>query len=78
MVGILLRARRWKLVDFSGEMLYQRQDDDKTVTLLVGPDTVPTIREYSYYGQQDVNLNNKETLKDKLLKLNTTKEECKS
>ena len=59
-------------------MLYQRQDDDKTVTLLVGPDTVPTIREYSYYGQQDVNSNNKETLKDKLLKLNTTKEECKS
>uniref|UniRef100_A0A915BAN5 Costars domain-containing protein n=1 Tax=Parascaris univalens TaxID=6257 RepID=A0A915BAN5_PARUN len=29
LVGMLLRARKYKLVDFEGEMLYQGQDDDK-------------------------------------------------
>ncbi|KRF99611.1 uncharacterized protein Dwil_GK25143, isoform C [Drosophila willistoni] len=33
-VGILLRARKHKLVDFEGEMLYQRRDDDVPVFLL--------------------------------------------
>ncbi len=33
-VGMLMRARRHKLVSFSGEMLYQRRDDDKVITLL--------------------------------------------
>ncbi|XP_017054601.1 skin secretory protein xP2 isoform X2 [Drosophila ficusphila] len=33
-VGILLRARKHKLVDFEGEMLYQRRDDNVPVFLL--------------------------------------------
>ncbi|XP_017484545.1 PREDICTED: mucin-7 [Rhagoletis zephyria] len=33
-VGILLRARKHKLVDFEGEMLFQRRDDDVPVFLL--------------------------------------------
>ncbi len=33
-VGMLIRARKYGLVDFEGEMLYQRQDDQKIVTLL--------------------------------------------
>lgn len=31
---MLLRARKHKLVDFEGEMLYQRQDEDVIITLL--------------------------------------------
>lgn len=34
MVGILLRARKHKLLDFEGEMLYQRRDDDVPIFLL--------------------------------------------
>lgn len=34
LVGMLIRARKYKLVDFDGEMLYQRQDDDKIIRLL--------------------------------------------
>jgi len=37
-VGILLRARRQKLVAFEGEMLYQRRDDDVIIRLLQMPD----------------------------------------
>ncbi|KAM9386724.1 actin-binding Rho-activating protein [Phaethornis superciliosus] len=33
-VGILLRARKHGLVDFEGEMLWQRRDDDVIITLL--------------------------------------------
>lgn len=33
-VGILLRARKHGLVDFEGEMLYQRRDDDVVIRLL--------------------------------------------
>ncbi|XP_014093497.1 calphotin isoform X2 [Bactrocera oleae] len=33
-VGILLRARKHKLLDFEGEMLFQRRDDDVPVFLL--------------------------------------------
>ncbi|KRZ10357.1 Actin-binding Rho-activating protein [Trichinella pseudospiralis] len=33
-VGMLLRARRHKIVDFQGEMLYQRRDEDVPITLL--------------------------------------------
>ncbi|CAK8687118.1 unnamed protein product [Clavelina lepadiformis] len=33
-VGTLLRARKYNLVDFAGEMLWQRQDDDVVITLL--------------------------------------------
>jgi len=31
---MLRRARKYGLVDFEGEMLYQRQDDHKIVTML--------------------------------------------
>lgn len=34
LVGILLRARKQKLVDFEGEMLWQGQDDHVVITLL--------------------------------------------
>ncbi len=34
LVGMLLRARKYGLVDFDGEMLYQGQDDDAIVRLL--------------------------------------------
>ena len=36
-VGILLRARRHGLVKFEGEMLFQRRDDDVTITLVKRP-----------------------------------------
>lgn len=36
-VGILIRARRHGYVDFEGEMLYQKRDDDKIITLLKSP-----------------------------------------
>jgi len=32
--GLLLRARRYKLLDFEGEMLFQGRDDRKTITLI--------------------------------------------
>lgn len=34
LVGILLRARKQRLVDFQGEMLWQGQDDHVVITLL--------------------------------------------
>ena len=34
LVGILLRARKYGLVHFEGECLFQRQDDDVVITLL--------------------------------------------
>lgn len=33
-VGMLIRARKYNLVAFKGEMLYQGQDDHKVITLL--------------------------------------------
>lgn len=36
-VGILIRARKHGFVDFEGEMLYQRRDDDKVIRLLKSP-----------------------------------------
>ena len=33
-VGMLLRARKQNLVDFEGEMLFQRRDDNVVITLL--------------------------------------------
>lgn len=41
LVGLLVRARRHGLVDFPGEMLYQRQDDHVLIKLL----KVPTVEE---------------------------------
>lgn len=32
---MLLRARKHKMVDFEGEMLFQRRDEEKTITLLL-------------------------------------------
>lgn len=32
---MLIRARKYGLVEFEGEMLYQRQDDYKIITLLL-------------------------------------------
>ncbi|CAG9532549.1 unnamed protein product [Cercopithifilaria johnstoni] len=34
LVGMLIRARKYKLVDFEGEMLYQGQDNHKIIRLL--------------------------------------------
>lgn len=34
LVGILLRARKQRLVDFEGEMLWQGKDDHVLITLL--------------------------------------------
>ncbi|XP_039250361.1 actin-binding Rho-activating protein-like [Styela clava] len=34
LVGILIRARKRNLVDFDGEMLWQRRDDDVIITLI--------------------------------------------
>ncbi|XP_045201463.2 actin-binding Rho-activating protein-like [Mercenaria mercenaria] len=41
LVGLLVRARRHGLLDFPGEMLYQRQDDDVIIKLY----KVPTVDE---------------------------------
>lgn len=35
LVGLLLRARKHKLLDFEGEVLFQRRDDDVPVCLLM-------------------------------------------
>ena len=34
-VGMLIRARKHGFIDFEGEMLWQRQDDDVRIYLLV-------------------------------------------
>ena len=39
-VGMLLRARKQNLVDFEGEMLFQRRDDNVVITLLHMPEDV--------------------------------------
>ncbi|CAB3403032.1 unnamed protein product [Caenorhabditis bovis] len=35
LVGMLIRARKYGLLHFEGEMLYQRQDDEKIITMLM-------------------------------------------
>jgi len=47
LVGMLIRARKYGLVAFEGEMLYQRQDDNKDVTLLKTLEEIQTIIAYS-------------------------------
>lgn len=42
LVGMLMRARKQDLVQFEGEMLWQRRDDDKIITLLRVPGTLST------------------------------------
>ncbi|CAH3194902.1 unnamed protein product, partial [Porites evermanni] len=39
-VGMLLRARKQNLVDFEGEMLFQRRDDNVVITLLRMPEDI--------------------------------------
>ena len=54
-VGMLLRARRHKLVTFEGEMLFQRRDDDKVITLVSIPAPLEPIANQilnEYFGQQ--------------------------
>lgn len=34
LVGLLLRARKHKFIDFEGEVLFQRRDDDVPVIML--------------------------------------------
>ncbi|CAK5010857.1 unnamed protein product [Meloidogyne enterolobii] len=47
LVGMLIRARKYGLVDFEGEMLYQKQDDNKEVKLLKSVDEIRKSIEYS-------------------------------
>uniref|UniRef100_A0A7E4VHL2 Costars domain-containing protein n=1 Tax=Panagrellus redivivus TaxID=6233 RepID=A0A7E4VHL2_PANRE len=47
LVGMLLRARKYGLVSFEGEMLYQRQDDHKEIRLLKTIDEIRKIVKYS-------------------------------
>ncbi|KAH7722621.1 hypothetical protein AAVH_09872 [Aphelenchoides avenae] len=47
LVGMLIRARKYGLVEFEGEMLYQRQDDHKPVRLLKTLDEVRQVMQYS-------------------------------
>ncbi|XP_074661901.1 actin-binding Rho-activating protein-like [Tubulanus polymorphus] len=37
LVGMLMRARKQRLIDFEGEMLFQRRDDEVLIHLLVNP-----------------------------------------
>lgn len=36
-VGVLIRARKHGYVEFDGEMLYQKRDDDKAIKLIKSP-----------------------------------------
>ena len=49
-VGILLRARKYGLVAFEGETLFQRRDDDVVVYLLM---STAKAREMAKEGQQE-------------------------
>merc|ERR1712018_963629 len=40
LVGVLLRARKYGIVDFPGETLFQRRDDDVIIKLLYTPNEV--------------------------------------
>uniref|UniRef100_A0A914XEM1 Costars domain-containing protein n=1 Tax=Plectus sambesii TaxID=2011161 RepID=A0A914XEM1_9BILA len=46
-VGLLLRARKHKLVSFEGEMLFQRRDEDKLIVLLKPLEEVRALYEES-------------------------------
>jgi len=47
-VGLLLRARRWRLVEFPGEMLYQGQDDNVIIRLTANEDLIPYSRRFDF------------------------------
>ncbi|XP_059621880.1 actin-binding Rho-activating protein [Phlebotomus argentipes] len=50
-VGLLLRARKHKLIDFEGEVLFQRRDDDVPIFMLK---TMAEIREYVRAKEDEV------------------------
>lgn len=50
-VGLLLRARKHKLVDFEGEILFQRRDDDVPIMMLMD---MKGIREYLQGKEEEV------------------------
>lgn len=58
LVGMLIRARKYKLVDFEGEMLYQRQDDHKIIRLLKPIEEIRRIAVYSGDPVKCINVNN--------------------
>lgn len=41
-VGMLLRARKHKMVSFEGEMLFQRRDEEVVISLLLSPEEIQT------------------------------------
>ncbi|KAI1702804.1 costars domain-containing protein [Ditylenchus destructor] len=47
LVGMLVRARKYGLVDFEGEMLYQGQDNEKEIRLLYPLDEIQRIVTFS-------------------------------
>ena len=52
-VGVLLRARKYGFVDFQGETLFQRRDDETIITLLMAASKVKEIaRESTSEGFQ--------------------------
>ncbi|CAI5437438.1 unnamed protein product [Caenorhabditis angaria] len=53
-VGTLLRARKHKMVDFEGEMLFQKRDDHVIITLLLeGAELKTAIREHAAANPKD-------------------------
>ncbi|CAD5214103.1 unnamed protein product [Bursaphelenchus okinawaensis] len=46
-VGLLIRARKYKLLTFDGEMLYQRQDDHKAIVMLMSREQIQQNVEFS-------------------------------
>merc|ERR1712029_250615 len=46
-VGVLLRARKYGFVDFQGETLFQRRDDETIITLLMPASKVKEIAKES-------------------------------
>lgn len=50
-VGLLLRARKHKLLDFEGEILFQRRDDDVPIMMLK---TMKEIRDILKQKEEDV------------------------
>lgn len=43
LVGLLLRARKQKIIDFEGEMLFQRRDDEVPIFMLKTVDEIKGI-----------------------------------
>ncbi|ULU12264.1 hypothetical protein L5515_001608 [Caenorhabditis briggsae] len=53
-VGTLLRARKHKMIDFEGEMLFQKRDDHVIITLLLeGSELKAAIRAHAAANPKD-------------------------